>query len=131
MINSGTGHNMIPGKCEFVIDVRSNDIYSNERLLQMMNDTCEASLTPRSMRLKSSSLGNGPPVFKVLRDLNLEPYGSPTLSDMALMDFPSIKIGPGDSARSHTSNEFIYTREIEDAIDLYTQLLSEIIKLEL
>jgi len=131
MINSGTGHNMIPGKCEFVVDVRSNDIYSNERLLQMMTDTCEASLSPRSMRLKSSSLGKGHPVFKVLHDLNLEPYGSPTLSDMALMDFPSIKIGPGDSARSHTANEFIYTREIENAIELYTQLLSEIIKLEL
>lgn len=131
MINSGTGHNMVPGKCEFVIDVRSNDIYSNERLLEMMAEKCESSLTPRSMRLRSSSLDKNHPVHAVLRDLNLKPFGSPTLSDMSLMDFPSVKIGPGDSARSHTANEYIHIDEIENAISLYTQLLSEIIKFEL
>ncbi len=131
MINSGTGHNVIPARCEFVIDVRSNDQYSNERLLEILKAQCKAELTPRSMRLRSSFLDGKHAVFGILTDLGLKPFGSPTLSDMALLDFPSVKIGPGDSARSHTANEYIYEAEIMDAIEMYTEIIKRIVKVEL
>lgn len=131
MIHAGSGHNVVPGKCEFVIDVRSNDKYSNERLLEMLNAVCASELKARSMRLRSSCLNQGHPVYSLLGKLGLTPFGSPTLSDMALMQLPSLKIGPGDSSRSHTANEFIMEHEIPEAIDIYKNLLGEIVKLEL
>jgi acetylornithine deacetylase len=131
MITSGIGHNIIPSKCDFVIDVRSNDKYSNERLLEILSGKCSASLTARSMRLKSSFLNDDHPVSKVLDDMGFKAFGSPTLSDMALMDFPSVKIGPGESARSHTANEYIKIEEISEAIDVYSKLIEKIITAEL
>jgi acetylornithine deacetylase len=131
MINAGTGHNVVPGKCEFVIDVRSNDNYSNEKLLELLSNTCTSELSARSLRLKSSFLKDDHPVSKLIADLGLDPFGSPTLSDMALMNFPSVKIGPGDSSRSHTANEYIYEEEIIQAISLYTHLIKQLISLEL
>jgi acetylornithine deacetylase len=131
MIRAGTGHNVVPDTCQFVVDVRSNDRYTNERLLDILNGTCSSQLVPRSMRLKSSSLKKEHPAFSVIEALGMQPFGSPTLSDMALMDIPAVKIGPGDSARSHTANEYILVSEIEDAIDRYSALLEQLIKLEL
>lgn len=131
MINAGTGHNVVPGKCEFVIDVRSNDRYSNQRLLDLVRTHCSSDLTPRSMRLRTSYLKENHPVFKLLHSAGMKPFGSPTLSEMALLDFPSIKIGPGDSARSHTANEYILKEEIVAAIEIYKKLIGEIQKLEL
>ncbi len=131
MIQAGTGHNVVPDTCEFVIDVRSNDRYTNERLFEILKGVCTSQLVPRSMRLKSSSLKKGHPVFSVIESLGMHPFGSPTLSDMALLDIPAVKIGPGDSARSHTANEYIFIAEIEAAIDRYATFIEQIIHLKL
>jgi len=131
VIQAGSKHNVVPGKCEFVIDVRSNDKYSNERMLDILSALCKSELKPRSMRLRSSALPEKHPVFQVLIKDNLRPFGSPTLSDMALMSFPTLKIGPGNSSRSHAPNEFISIEELESGIDIYSTLVSKIVKLEL
>jgi acetylornithine deacetylase len=129
MISSGTTHNVVPSKCEYVLDVRSNDIYSNSKLLEILKKTCTHSqLTARSIRLNSSSIDKNNFIFNVLDEMNLIPFGSPTLSDMALLDIPSIKIGPGHSSRSHTANEYIHLEEMGHAIDVYTELIGKIIK---
>jgi acetylornithine deacetylase len=127
MISAGKNHNVIPDRCEFVIDVRSNDKYRNEALFDLLQSTCKAELTARSMRLGSSWLDEANPLSKVLKKLKIETFGSPTLSDMALLPFPAVKMGPGDSARSHTANEYIEKTEIEAAIDGYTVLMKEIL----
>lgn len=128
MINAGTNHNVVPDFCSIVIDARSNDIYSNKRLLDMVESCCSSEIQARSMRLNSSALAEDHPVFAILEKINLKPFGSSTMSDMALLPFPAIKIGPGDSARSHTADEFIYINEIEDAMNIYKDLLYEIIQ---
>ncbi|MEX0981848.1 MAG: M20/M25/M40 family metallo-hydrolase [Bacteroidales bacterium] len=131
VIHAGTGHNVVPARCEFIIDVRSNDHYSNKMLLDLLKNRCSSELTPRSLRLNSSFLNKNHPLFELFGKMNLIPFGSPTLSDMALLDIPAVKIGPGDSSRSHSANEYIYISEIEQAVDLYTNLLEEILKLSL
>ena len=131
MIEAGTGHNVVPAKCTFVVDVRSNDVYSNERLYEIIKVQCSSEIKPRSMRLRSSSIPEKHPLYDVLKKMDLKPFGSPTLSDMALISIPSVKIGPGDSARSHTANEYIFIHEIEEAITIYTKLIPEILKLKL
>lgn len=128
MINAGTNHNVVPGECTFVIDARSNDEYPNEILLELIRETCKTELIPRSLRLNASSLSHDHPVQQVLANLNMSPFGSSTMSDMALLPMPAIKIGPGDSARSHTANEYIMMDEIEDAIVKYSKLSEEILK---
>lgn len=128
MIHAGTGHNVVPSSCEFVIDARSNDCYSNETLLDLLRTKCQSELKPRSMRLKSSFLPEGHPLFEVMEQLQLTPFGSPTLSDMALLKMPAVKIGPGDSSRSHTANEYIRIPEISVAVDIYTALLEYTVK---
>ncbi len=131
MIDAGTAHNIVPATCKFVIDVRSNDRYPNKNLLDLMKAKCTSELTPRSLRLNSSFLPPEHPVYEILYQMGLTPYGSPTLSDMALLDIPAVKIGPGDSARSHTANEYIRISEIDHAIELYSTLLEKIEKLAL
>ncbi len=126
MIQAGTNHNTIPDTCNYVIDVRSNDRYSNEDILQLLRDTCDAELNPRSLRLRSSFLQEGHPAFDIMRNLKMKPFGSPTLSDMALISIPGIKIGPGDSARSHTANEYILEEEIQEAIPVYVKFISQL-----
>ncbi len=123
MVNAGTAHNVIPAICDFVIDVRSNDRYTNQRLLDLLREVCNSSLKPRSMRLNSSSLSPQHRVFRLLREMQLKPFGSPTLSDMALLDVPAVKMGPGDSSRSHTANEYIDILEIEQGIEQYIRLI--------
>ena len=125
VLNSGTQHNVIPDECHFVIDVRTNEYYQNEYLfsfLQKHMKKCE--LKARSFRLSSSHIPVGHPLVQKGIKMGMVPFGSPTLSDQALMPFPSMKLGPGDSARSHTADEFICISEIEQAIKTYVELLS-------
>jgi acetylornithine deacetylase len=125
MLNSGTQHNVIPDECHFVIDVRTNEFYQNEYLfafLQKHMKKCQ--LTARSFRLSSSHIDSNHPLVQRCIAMGMTPFGSPTLSDQALMPFPSFKLGPGDSARSHSADEFICISEIEQAIKTYIELLS-------
>lgn len=124
IIQSGTQHNVIPDRCTFTIDVRSNECYSNTELLQLLTERLQSDLKARSTRLSSSSIAPDHPFVRRCVAQGLQPFGSPTLSDQALMSFPSLKLGPGQSARSHTADEYICISEIEDAIRLYTELLS-------
>lgn len=122
-VESGTQHNVIPDLLHFVIDVRTNEYYQNEfvfAFLQKHMKRCE--LKARSFRLHSSSIPTEHPLIKRCMELGLSPFGSPTLSDQALMPFPSFKLGPGQSSRSHSADEFICISEIEQALDLYLQL---------
>ena len=125
VLNSGTQHNVVPDECHFVIDVRTNEYYQNEYLfafLQKHMKKCE--LKARSFRLSSSHIPVGHPLVQKCIKMGMTPFGSPTLSDQALMPFPSMKLGPGESARSHTADEFICISEIEKAIGTYVELLS-------
>ena len=125
VLNSGTQHNVVPNECRFVIDVRTNEYYQNEYLfsfLQKHMKKCQ--LKARSFRLSSSHIPIGHPLVMKSLQMGLVPFGSPTLSDQALMPFLSLKMGPGDSARSHSADEFICISEIEQAIKTYVELLS-------
>jgi len=133
IINSGTQHNVVPDECRFTIDVRSNELYTNEEIFAFLQGKLHSDLKARSFHLQSSSLYNGncqPSIVNLFLDkfkeLGLQPFGSPTLSDQALMPFPSFKLGPGESRRSHSADEYICLSEIEHAIDTYLKLLSEI-----
>ncbi|SHO60110.1 M20 family metallo-hydrolase [Algoriphagus zhangzhouensis] len=125
IIQSGSQHNVVPDLCEYTLDVRVTDAYTLEEALGELVNSLSAELTPRSLRLQSSHVPKGHLILKVAEELGLEQYGSPTLSDQALIPFPSVKIGPGDSARSHTADEFIYLDEIEKGIAGYVQLLEK------
>jgi acetylornithine deacetylase len=122
-ISAGTQHNVVPDECRFVVDVRSNECYSNQEIYGIAQLKVKSELIPRSFRLNSSKIEQNHPLILRGVSLGLSSYGSPTLSDQALMDFPTLKIGPGDSARSHTADEFIFVREIEEGIEIYIQLL--------
>ncbi|MDO9152175.1 MAG: M20 family metallo-hydrolase [Paludibacter sp.] len=123
-VNAGTQHNVIPDKCSFVVDIRSNEKYTNSEILTEILKNVNCDVLARSTRLTSSATPLDHPFVKRAKELNLKPYGSPTLSDQALMPFQSVKIGPGDSVRSHTADEFVLVDEIHVAIDLYVQLLN-------
>lgn len=122
-IISGTQHNVIPDKCSFVVDVRSNEMYSNQEILEEIHKHVECDVQPRSTRLSSTATPLQHPIVKRGLELNRLLFGSPTLSDQSLMPFTSLKIGPGESFRSHTADEYILLSEIDEAIDIYIQLL--------
>jgi acetylornithine deacetylase len=122
-IQAGTQHNVIPDRCTFVVDVRSNEFYSNEDLLNRIREHVGCNVTPRSTRLNSSHTDISHPFVRRAVLTGRQPFGSPTLSDQALMPFASVKIGPGDSARSHSAGEYIRPSEIREAIDTYIILL--------
>ncbi len=124
-IHAGSQHNVVPDRCEFVIDLRVNEQYKNEEALRLLQDQLQHSqLSARSLRLQSSAIEPAHPLVRAgLQATGGSTYGSPTLSDQALLPFPSLKIGPGDSARSHTANEWIGLEEIVQAIPTYIQLL--------
>lgn len=124
IIKAGTQHNVVPDRCEFTVDIRSNEFYSNERLFELIKEQVGCEIKARSFRLNSSRTEPEHPFVQRCLMLGKEPFGSPTLSDQALMRFPSVKIGPGDSARSHSADEFIYGPEIRDAITTYVRLLN-------
>lgn len=127
-INAGTQHNVIPDQCQFVIDVRVNECYSNREVFDILQKNCSANLSARSYRLNSSFLPNSHPLHKTIKSLGWNTYGSPTLSDQALMSFPTLKLGPGDSARSHTADEFIFVEEIIEGSKLYHLFLETLVK---
>ena len=125
IINAGTQHNVIPDTCTFTIDVRSNECYTNEEIFAFFQEHLTSELKARSFRLSSSKIDESHPFVQACIREGLTPFGSPTLSDQALMRFPSLKLGPGDSSRSHTADEYIKISEIDAAISLYTKLLRE------
>ncbi|WP_375582508.1 M20 family metallo-hydrolase [Cyclobacterium xiamenense] len=123
IVQAGSQHNVVPDLCSYTLDVRVTDAYTLEEALAELKQVVKADLHPRSMRLRPSRISQDHPLLRVGRAMGLESYGSPTLSDQALIPYPSVKIGPGDSARSHTADEFIYTSELKDGISLYVALL--------
>ena len=125
VVNSGTQHNVIPDECHFVIDVRTNEYYQNEYLFAFLQKHVKSELKARSFRLSSSHIPVGHPLVQRCIQMGKTPYGSPTLSDQALMPFQSLKLGPGESSRSHTADEFICLSEIEQAIKEYSYILNE------
>ncbi len=128
-INAGSQHNVVPAKTHLVIDVRVNDKYSNKEIEQILKDKAPVDeINARSLRLNSSSIPLDHELVKAGIALGMETYGSPTLSDQAMLSCPSLKLGPGDSARSHSADEFIYVKEIEEGIEKYIKLLEKALK---
>ena len=126
-INAGSQHNVIPADCHFVVDVRVTDKYSNLEVLNIVKNHVKIDVKPRSLRLNSSSISQEHPIVKAGISMGRDTYGSPTLSDQAVLSCPSLKLGPGDSLRSHTADEFIYVHEIEEGIQIYINLLNKIL----
>ncbi|RYE22133.1 MAG: M20/M25/M40 family metallo-hydrolase [Sphingobacteriales bacterium] len=126
VINAGSQHNVVPASCTFTVDVRVTDVYRNEEVLEIIKQHVSCDVKPRSVRLKPSSIDKRHPIVQAGIALGRETYGSPTTSDQSLLDIPSLKIGPGDSARSHTADEFIYVDEIKEGIELYIKMLEDI-----
>src|SRR6476620_872511 len=118
-------HNVVPAQCRFVIDVRVNELYTFEEVVDIIKTNTQSEMMPRSTRLRSSMVPLDHPLVKAGTSLGRSYYGSPTTSDKALMPFPALKMGPGDSARSHSADEFIYVNEINEGIELYVQLLNK------
>ncbi len=126
VLNAGSQHNVVPDECRFTVDIRVTDAYSLEETLEIIKSHVQCEVTPRSVRLRSSGIPATHPLYEAAIELGLKPYGSPTLSDQALMPFPTIKLGPGDSARSHTADEYIHLSELFDGIRVYTELLEKL-----
>ena len=120
-------HNVVPAECKYVVDVRVNELYTFEEVINAIKEHVQSDIRVRSFRLRSSSIALGHPLVKSGIELGRSYYGSPTTSDKALMPFPALKMGPGDSARSHTANEYIYIDEINRGIELYIQLLEKVL----
>lgn len=127
VIQAGKQHNVVPDACHYVIDVRSNELYTNEEILEILQSGVKSVLTPRSLRLKSSGIPVSHPVVQRGLNLGLGTYGSPTLSDQALMPNLSLKIGPGQSSRSHTADEYVRIGEIREGIRTYISLLDGLV----
>ena len=122
-VNAGTQHNVVPAECKFMVDVRVNECYQNEELLAEIRQSVECDVTPRSTHLNSSAIALNHPAVERLVAMGKKPFGSPTMSNQAVMPFTTLKLGPGDSARSHTADEYILLSEIEEAIGLYCSVL--------
>ena len=125
-IQAGTQHNVVPDACTFVVDARTNESISNRELFDLLGKELKSEVTARSFRLNSSGIDRSHPAVKKAEAMGLKLYGSPTLSDQALMDFDTIKMGPGKSERSHTADEFVYLKEIEHGLDTYIAVLSDL-----
>ena len=125
-IQAGYQHNVVPDECTFVVDVRTNECYSNQEIVDIISQHVGSEVNPRSLRLNSSGIPLDHPLVLKAKEMGKKLYGSPTLSDQALMPFPSVKIGPGDSARSHTADEYIKLSEIRAGIETYIQLLEDL-----
>lgn len=126
MIAAGTQHNIIPASCSFVVDLRSTECYTHEELLTILRGVLRSEVLPRSLRLRATALPAGHVLLRAGSALGLESYGSPTTSNKALVPFPALKLGPGESARSHTADEYIERAEIREGIRLYIQLLQQL-----
>ncbi len=123
VVNAGTQHNVIPDKCTMLVDIRTNEFYDNEEVYEFIRQHLKSEVKAHSFRLKSSRIDPEHPLIRKCVTMGMKPFGSPTLSDQALMHFPSFKLGPGESSRSHSANEFIRISEIRDAIAKYETLL--------
>lgn len=126
MIQAGEQHNVVPATCNFTVDVRVTDAYKNEEILDIIREQVQSEIKPRSLRMRSSSIDKNHEIVHAATSLGKKLYGSPTTSDQALIPAPSVKIGPGDSARSHSADEFIYLHEIKDGIETYIGLLNNV-----
>ena len=127
IINAGSLHNVVPDNCTFTVDVRVTDAYTNEDVLKIIRSFVDCEVVPRSTRLKPSSIPKEHPIVQAGIALGKNTYGSPTTSDQSLLDIPSLKCGPGDSARSHTADEFVYLSEIEEGIEGYIKMIEQIV----
>jgi len=126
VIHAGQAHNQVPPECKFTVDVRVTDVYTLEEVLEVIRQNVTAVVTPRSLRLRSSGISSDHPLFLAGTKMGLRLYGSPTTSDQALIPVPSVKMGPGDSARSHSADEFIYVEEIKGGIETYIRLIENL-----
>ena len=123
-IDAGTQHNVVPDRCTFVVDVRPNGMYTNPELLALIKDSVDCEVKERSTRIGSSSLPMDHPAVVRGLSLGLEPFGSPTTSNQAVCPFPTLKIGPGESSRSHSADEYIVLDEISEGVRILTELLN-------
>ena len=126
-IDAGQQHNVVPGTCHFVVDIRVNDLYQNKEVFEFVDAHTKSKMVARSFNLNSSSIDVNHAVVRAGEKYGRATYGSPTLSDQSVLSCPSLKMGPGDSHRSHSADEFIYVAEIEEAIDLFVKIFSEIL----
>ena len=126
IIQAGQAHNQVPPECTFTVDIRVTDAYTLEEVLGIVKENVSCSVTPRSLRLRPSGIREDHPLIKAVKKQGKKLYGSPTTSDRALIPVPSIKMGPGDSARSHSADEFIFLKEIEEGIKSYIQLIENL-----
>lgn len=127
MIEAGTQHNVVPASCKFVVDVRTTDAYNNLEVLDIIKNNVSVEVSPRSTRLNPSTIAMDHPIVKAGIALGATTYGSPTMSDQALLPVPSLKIGPGDSARSHSADEYIFLSEIAQGVQFYIALLTKVL----
>ena len=127
ILNAGQQHNMVPEVCTFTVDIRLNELYAHEEILKIISQNTSCKVVPRSTRIESTSIAISHPLVQSGASIGRKMYGSPTTSDKALISCPSLKMGPGDSARSHMADEYIYISEIEDGIKIYINLLENIL----
>ena len=120
-------HNVVPAACSFIVDIRVTDLYTHEEILETISEHVQSEIKPRSMRLRSSKIEKDHPLVQAGIKLGKQMYGSPTTSDAALIPAPVLKCGPGDSARSHTADEFIYLKEIEEGINTYIKIVEQVV----
>ena len=125
-ISAGSQHNVVPDECKFVVDVRPNEHYTNKEVVELIKEHVNCEVNPRSLNLNASGISENHAVVMRGKELGIKTYGSQTMSDQAHMPFPCIKMGPGDTHRSHTANEFIYLSEIEEGIETYIELLNKL-----
>lgn len=118
-------HNVVPGTCQFTVDIRVTDAYTHEEILEIVKANVDAEIKPRSLRMRATAIGDADPLVQAGRQLGKHTYGSPTCSDKALLPFPALKCGPGFSGRSHSADEFIYLQELKEGIATYIQLLQQ------
>lgn len=128
-INAGSQHNVVPSECNLVVDIRVNDCYNNEEILKTVKENVSAEIIPRSMHLNASSIPVSHGLVQAGIALGRTTYGSPTLSDQSVLSCKSLKLGPGETLRSHSADEFIYLNEIEEGIDLYIKILNDFFNL--
>ncbi len=128
-INAGKQHNVVPSECSLVVDIRVNDCYSNSEILEVVKQNVNAKVTPRSMHLNASSIDKNHALVQAGISLGRNTYGSPTLSDQSVLSCQSMKLGPGNSLRSHTANEFIFINEVKEGINLYIKIISNFLNL--
>lgn len=125
-VEAGTQHNVVPAECRFMVDVRVNECYQNVEMVELIREAVECDVTPRSTHLNSSAIALDHPAVVRLVAEGRTPFGSPTMSNQAVMPFTTLKLGPGDSARSHTADEYILISEIAEAVEIYVAVLDKL-----